>query len=293
MSRSARPAARRATARCRSTCQRAPSRSQTSPLKSAAPTPVSVKIASITASGTRQPDAARFAADTIEVSGIEVDWGDGRRAGRARHLQGAADYRERLFRSRQPAAAATGFVVHHRRLPIRARAIRTRQRVVGHGPHPCRDHALGGAMPTGGDFTYSGLSKFQGIKDGKIAAMKVDGLVIHGQDTAGRAGQDSPAHSQTSPPMISTPSRSLPCSIRRRRMTTSTHRVYRQISTGAYTHRRRTGLRVRVDGITVDDVAMRPSRLQLPALLAIIPPAGTVPTPAQARGPDRQGRRAL
>jgi hypothetical protein len=40
---------------------------------------------------------------------------------------------------------------------------------------------------------------------------------------------------------------------------------------------------MRIDGLTIEDVGLRPSRLQLPALLAMIPPAGTVPTPAQAR----------
>ena len=34
---------------------------------------------------------------------------------------------------------------------------------------------FGGTVPAGGDFTYSGLS-MQGIKDGKIAAMKADGF---------------------------------------------------------------------------------------------------------------------
>ena len=53
----------------------APSRSRTSPLKRPRQPPASVKIASITASGVRQPDATRFAADTIEVTDIEVDWG--------------------------------------------------------------------------------------------------------------------------------------------------------------------------------------------------------------------------
>jgi len=41
---------------------------------------------------------------------------------------------------------------------------------------------------------------------------------------------------------------------------------------------------MRIDALTVDEVGLRPSRLQLPALLAMIPPAGAAPTtPAQAR----------
>ena len=36
---------------------------------------------------------------------------------------------------------------------------------------------FGGAMPSGGDFSYSGLS-MQGIKEGKIAVMKTDGIAF-------------------------------------------------------------------------------------------------------------------
>ena len=156
--------------------------------ESAAPMPASVKIASITASGARQPDAARFAADTIEVSGIEVDVEHGRRAGRARHLQGAADHREGLFRSHQPAAATTGFVVHHRHLPVRVRAIRRRQRVVGHGSHPCRDHELRRRDARAEATSPIRVLTCHGIKDGKIAAMNADGSVIHVQHATGRQG---------------------------------------------------------------------------------------------------------
>ena len=41
---------------------------------------------------------------------------------------------------------------------------------------------------------------------------------------------------------------------------------------------------MRIDGMTIDDVGLRPSRMQLADLLAMIPPPGAAPpTPAQAR----------
>jgi hypothetical protein len=40
---------------------------------------------------------------------------------------------------------------------------------------------------------------------------------------------------------------------------------------------------MRIDGLTIEDVAVRPSRLQLPALIALLSQPGTPPTPAQAR----------
>ena len=67
-------------------------------------------------------------------------------------------------------------------------------------------------------------------------------------------------------------------------MTTGITALYRQISAGAYTLTAEQGLRMRIDGFTIDDVAVRPSRLQLPALLAIDAAGGNrCPTPAQAR----------
>jgi hypothetical protein len=62
------------------------------------------------------------------------------------------------------------------------------------------------------------------------------------------------------------------------------HRVYRQITAGTYTIASgQDGMNMRVDGMTIDDVSVRPSRLQLPGMFAMMPQAGTVPTAAQAR----------
>jgi hypothetical protein len=61
------------------------------------------------------------------------------------------------------------------------------------------------------------------------------------------------------------------------------YRFYGQTTAGAYTITSAQGLRMRIDGMTIDDVSVRPSRLQLPALLALMQPAGGTPTPAQTR----------
>ena len=64
------------------------------------------------------------------------------------------------------------------------------------------------------------------------------------------------------------------------------YRIYRQATIGAYTITSEKGLRARIDGMTIDDIGLRPSRLQLPALIAMfqqMPAPGTTPTPAQTR----------
>ena len=57
---------------------------------------------------------------------------------------------------------------------------------------------FGGAMPGGGDFAYSGLS-MQGIKDGKIAAMKVDEARHSRSDTQPAGGK---SHRQSRKPRL-------------------------------------------------------------------------------------------
>ena len=65
------------------------------------------------------------------------------------------------------------------------------------------------------------------------------------------------------------------------------YRVYRQMTAGAYTITSANGLRIRIDGMTVDDIGVRPSRLQLPALMALMPAA------RHARRPRRRARDLL
>src|SRR6202000_3379903 len=62
------------------------------------------------------------------------------------------------------------------------------------------------------------------------------------------------------------------------------YRAYGQTTAGPYTVNSDQGMQMRINGFSIDDVAVRPSGLQLPALLAMLPAAGaTPPTPEQAR----------
>jgi len=61
------------------------------------------------------------------------------------------------------------------------------------------------------------------------------------------------------------------------------YRAYRRLTAGAYTITSDKGPRVYLDGMSFDDIGVWPSRLQLPALMALLSPPGTTPTPAQTR----------
>jgi hypothetical protein len=252
--------------------------------ESAAQPPVSVKIASLTASGVGQPDATRFSADSIEVTDVEI---------------GATMPAETISRVIYKLPRIT---VQDYSGPVRAQRLPTSASFIDlyrfgfeqlasitaasiTAPNLTGTMKFSAAIPGGGgvDFAYSGLA-IGGIKDGKIASMKTDGLVFTvNSQQAGKAGKltanvaniasydiDVGAMAAIFDPQTANDDRY--------------YRVYRQISAGPYILTSGQGLNMRIDGMTIDDVGVKPSQMQLPALLAMMPPAGAAPpTPAQAR----------
>ncbi|MEO8321290.1 MAG: hypothetical protein ABI561_23535 [Bradyrhizobium sp.] len=248
--------------------------------ESATQPPLRIKIASIVAAGVGQPDAARFSADSIETSNIEIDAGfAGLAAGQLaykipkvviKNYSGPASLR-------QPPASASLIDVYRSSLErlaaISATSVSTPS-VIGtmnFGPVPS------------GDFAYSGIG-LRDIKDGKIAAMQIERAVYTvNTQQAGKADKmtgemtditaqdfDAAAAATIFDPKHASDD--------------GYHRVYGKATTGAYTITSSQGVRMRIDGMAIEDVAVRPSRLQFSALLPMIPAAGAAPpTPAQAR----------
>ena len=124
----------------------------------------------------------------------------------------------------------------------------------------------------------------QDIKDGKIAAMQVEraNFTVNTQQ-AGKADKmtgeivnlasrdfDATAAAAILDPQKANDDRY--------------YRVYGKTTAGPYTVTSRKACACASTQMTIDDVGVRPSRLQLPALLAMIQAAGAAPpTPAQAR----------
>ena len=135
-----------------------------------------------------------------------------------------------------------------------------------------------------GDFVYSGMA-LQDIKGGKIATMQVEraNFTVNTQQ-AGKADKMTGEIANLSLPRFRCQLRLPPSSIRKRPTTTaitaSTAR-HRPVPTPSL---QRWACACASTQMTIDDVGVRPSRLQLPALLAMIQAAGaTSPTPAQTR----------
>jgi hypothetical protein len=253
--------------------------------ESAAQPPVSVKVGTFKAAGVSQPDTMRFSADTIEVDNVEVVATLAAQAGwRATYRVPKIDvvgYSGPAGPMRQVDPASVTdvyrFVLEHF-AAVTAASVTL--------PSLATTASMGsGATAGNGDYTYSGIV-LRDIKDGKIAATTIDKIVFRAEmgaagkaekitgEVAGFASNDFDAAGAA---VILDPART---------NDDRYYRVYRQATVGPYTITSATGLKVRIEGMTVDDIGIRPSRLQLPALIALLqgmPAAGTTPTPAQTR----------
>ncbi|MDB5575217.1 MAG: hypothetical protein JWR80_393 [Bradyrhizobium sp.] len=238
-----------------------------------------VKIASFTASAVSQPDATRFAADSIEAADIEVNGAMAAPAGwRVTYKVpriSVKDYSGPVAMQQQPASSS---IVDLYRFSLEQLANVSASSVA----IPSIATTMNSGTPDGRSGTYSGLS-MQGIKAGKIAAMKADGLAFNfSMQQAGKAENLIVNASNTA--SYDFDASALAAALNPQKADDNQyHRIYRQFSTGAYTVTSDSGLRLRIEGLTVDDVGVRPSRLPIAALMAILPSAGATPTPAQAR----------
>ena len=249
--------------------------------ESASGPPQSVKIASLVLTGVSQPDPARFSAERVEATGME---------GSA--TMGAGPQR---FVFKAPSLVATGVSAPVRPLrPLDATSpVDIYRFIFEHAAAvaatsitaPSLTASVTGAGTTVIDYTYTNLA-LRDLKDGRIAAMTTERAsftadVPQNGRTEKISGEfaSMAAHDFDSRAALATldPSRA---------NDDSTVRAYRQLSAGAFTVSLPNGMGMRVDGITVDDVGLRPSKLrlaELPAVMAAMPASGTPPNPAQAR----------
>jgi hypothetical protein len=248
--------------------------------------PASVKIGRVTATGVSQPEAGRFAASRIEAADVEASGTIGTRTGLRASYQvpriEISDYVGPAGPMRRLDSSAPvdiyRFALEHF-ATVTAKSAIAPTLLVKFG-------AAGKAAIAGaGDYTYSNLA-LRDIKDGKIAASTVErvsfttamtaagktesfsgevsNLAAYDFDAAATLVMLDPGHANDD----------------------KYYRAYRQMTAGAYTATFQQGLTMRIEGVTVDDVGLRPSRLQLPQLMAIVeaaPPPGTTPTPEQMR----------
>jgi len=251
--------------------------------ESAGQLPAQLKIASITASGVGLPDAARFSAETIEATDIEVSvqagWSLAYKAPKIviKDYSGPAG-------QRQPLAGSAAAKIY--RSALQQLADITASSITA--PSQSMDVSLPGASGTpalGYSYNYSNFA-LNGIKQGKIAAITAERAAFTADiqqngrtDKIGGEMAGLAAYDFDSAPVLAMfdPARA---------NDDQYLRIYRQVSVGTYTYSLPNGVRVRMDGNTIDDVGLRPSKLQLPQLIAMVTSMssqGTPPSPAQTR----------
>ncbi len=252
----------------------------------AAQPPASLRIARVVAKGVSQVDAQRFAANRIDAANIEVAGGIGQQGdlrftyqvpsieitdyagpgGPLRPLDGTAP------------ADIYRFVLDHF-AAVSAKAVVAPTVAVRFAP-------AGSAASAGtGDYTYTGVA-LRDIKDGKVAATIVDRVSFTAAMTAAGKTENLTGEITNLAAYDFDAAATRALLDPARASDDKYYRAYRQLTVGPYTASFQQGLKMRIDGAIVDDVGLRPSRLQLPQLMAIVdaaPPPGTTPTAEQMR----------
>lgn len=254
--------------------------------ESAAQPPLAVKIGRFTATGVNQPEANRFSAERIDAADVEVSGTMAVQAAfkftyRAPRIE-VANYAGPAGPLRPleggSAAEIYRFILEHFAAVSATSASAPTITATMALPVP-------GNTPGAGDYTYTGVA-LRDIKGGKIAATTIDRVTFSAVlQTRGQqekltgvveklAAYDFDAAASAA---IFDPARA---------NDDKYYRAYRQMAAGPYTATFEKGLRMRIDGMTADDVGLKPSKLQFPKLMEIvdsIPAPGTTPTPAQTR----------
>lgn len=247
----------------------------------AQPELANVKIAKVTAVGVRQPDQAHFAADGIEVSGVEVAFLYTERTKlKANYKIPQITARDFFGPTRAASAQLSGSIIDMYRFMLAQYATVSASSIVA--PAITVNVDAGTGNPGSGDFVYSGLA-VQNVNRGKIETAKTDRITFSldvaqpGKpskmtgELSGLAAYDFDASAVMAAldPQGSSDD--------------GFHKIYRRISANSYTVTMAPGVRVQFDNFAIDDIAIRPSKFRLAEIMALMPADGSIPTPAQSR----------
>jgi hypothetical protein len=254
--------------------------------ESAAQPPLSIKIARLRAAGVRRPDAMRFTADTIEATDIDVDAGLATPAVfRMTYKLPRIAVKDYSGPATLPPMPTTAAAIDIYRFAIKQSTDIAASSVTA----PSVALTIDGGAAISAGYIYSNLA-LRDIKDGKVASLKVDRVAITaamqpvGLQQAGKVQKYTGElanlaiydFDQTAAATILDPAKA---------NDDHYYRVYRQMTAGPYTIDFDQGPRMRMDTITIDDVGVRPSRLQFATLMSILQTSAksTMLPPAQAR----------
>ncbi|PIT00545.1 hypothetical protein TSA1_07060 [Bradyrhizobium nitroreducens] len=240
-----------------------------------------VKIAKVTAVGLRQPDDARFSADSIEVSGVEVAFAYTEPSKlKANYKIPQISARDFSGPTRADGTSLSGSIVDMYRFMLTQYATVSASSIVV--PTVAVNVDAGSGNPGSGDYVYSGLS-VQNVNRGKIETAKTD-RVAYSLDLA-QPGKPARMTGELSGlAAYDFDATAVRAALEQQGSTDdSFHKVYRRVSANSYVVTTAPGVRVQVDGFTFDDIAIRPSKFRPAEIIALVPADGSTPTQAQSR----------
>jgi hypothetical protein len=248
----------------------------------ATPVPVRIRVASLMATGVSLADETRLFAEAVETAGVEFSFEAGWSTAYKlpsiiiKDLSGPA---ARALPERRGSGADDVYLWALQRLAAVSATSITAPSITAIVSTP------GAAEAQSVVYTYTNVA-LRDVRDGRIATSRIDRASFTGNiqqngktdkiggEFAKMAAYDFDLAAALA---IFDPARA---------NDDGYVRVYRQVTCGAYELSVPGASRLHMDGFEVDDVKLRPSKLQLPQLRAIAaaaPKPGTMPTPAQTR----------
>jgi hypothetical protein len=242
--------------------------------------PVSVKIASVTATGVGQPDTGRFSADSIEALDVEIAGSiGGAPGGRISYKMPRLEVKDYNGPAGLPAQPAAASIIEAYRSALAQFAAVSAASITA--PTIVGTISNFGTI-TAAEFTYTGVA-LREIKAGKIASVQIE------RNAFTASTQQAGKSDKLTGEILNFVSRDIDASamaaiLDPQKANEDTYqRFYGQTTAGPYTIKSAQGMRMRIEEMSLDDISGRPSRLQIPSLLTLMPAAGATPTPAQAR----------
>lgn len=240
-----------------------------------------IRIAAIRGTGVRQIDESGFSADDIDITGLEVELDQ----------IGAAKLKL-AYKIPQLVMRDYAGPVHADQVPANGSLVDMYRYVLGQYASVAASSLTAptltisfdsGAAAGSGEVTYSGLA-IQNLKHGKIGAMKVDRAVIS-VDVKQPGRPDKLTGEMSNISVNDFDATAILAAFDPHTASDDSYRrVYRQVSAGPYALKSAQGMRVDVDGFTMEDIAVQPSKFRLAEVFAALPrDQSAAPTPAQAR----------
>lgn len=239
-----------------------------------------IRIAAIKGTGVRQIDETRISADAVDIIGLEVTLDQ---IGAAKlkvaykipHLV-MRDYAGPVQAGQVPADSS---LVDMYRYVLGQYASVAASSLTA----PTLTISFDSRAAGSGEVTYSELA-IQNLKHGKIDGMKSDRAVI--SVDVKQPGKTDKLTGESSNIIVNDfDATAIIAALDPQTASDDSYRrVYRQVSTGPYALKSAQGMRVDVDGFTMEDIAVQPSKFRLAEIFAALPrDQSAPPTPAQAR----------